>query len=151
VIGVIPAISSSAQPWECEPERALAFRSAAARGIYGGQRGVVELSHGGRLSPASLKAEQAKSDAERVVRNDARLSGLHASLRIHAVATPLQEDTVGQARPWCAPALGSDRCSADRLCEPGGLLWCVYPQTERDRVRLALGAAPGHITPTRHP
>src|SRR5256886_840594 len=53
----------------------------------------------GRLKPG-ITAEQAQSDSERVAQETMRdYPAYMRSLRIHAVATPLQEDTVGQARP----------------------------------------------------
>jgi predicted permease len=53
----------------------------------------------GRLKPG-ITAEQAQSDAERVAQETMRnYPAYMRSLRIHAVATPLHEDTVGQARP----------------------------------------------------
>jgi predicted permease len=53
----------------------------------------------GRLKPG-ITAEQAQSDAERVVQETMRdYPAYMRSLRIHAVVTPLHEDTVGQARP----------------------------------------------------
>src|SRR5438046_482084 len=53
----------------------------------------------GRLKPG-ITVEQAQSDAERVARETMRdYPAYMRSLRIHAVVTPLQEDTVAQARP----------------------------------------------------
>jgi predicted permease len=53
----------------------------------------------GRLKPG-ITAAQAQSDAERVARETMREYPAHMrSLRIHAVVTPLEEDTVEQARP----------------------------------------------------
>jgi predicted permease len=53
----------------------------------------------GRLKPG-ITAEQAQSDAERVARETMRdYPAYMRSFRIHAVVTPLQEDTVAQARP----------------------------------------------------
>jgi predicted permease len=53
----------------------------------------------GRLKPG-ITAEQAQSDAERVAQETVRdYPAYMRSLRIHAVVTPLHEDTVGQARP----------------------------------------------------
>src|SRR6201987_5422057 len=53
----------------------------------------------GRLKPG-VTAEQAQSDAERVAGETMRdYPAQMRSLRIHAVGTPLQEDTVEQARP----------------------------------------------------
>jgi len=53
----------------------------------------------GRLKPG-ITAEQAQSDADRVARETMRDSPAYMrSFRIHAVVTPLQEDTVAQARP----------------------------------------------------
>jgi predicted permease len=53
----------------------------------------------GRLKPG-VSAEQAQSDAERVAEETMRnYPAFMRSLRIHAVVTPLQEDTVEQARP----------------------------------------------------
>src|SRR5207248_476058 len=57
----------------------------------------------GRLKPR-ITAEQAQSDAERVARETMRdYPAYMRSLRIHAVVTPLQEDTVEQARPLARP------------------------------------------------
>jgi predicted permease len=53
----------------------------------------------GRLKPG-ITAEQAQTDAERVAQNTMRdYPAYMHSLRIHAVATSLHEDTVGKARP----------------------------------------------------
>jgi predicted permease len=53
----------------------------------------------GRLKPG-ITAEQAQTDAERVAQNTMRdYPAYMHSLRIHAVATSLHEDAVGQARP----------------------------------------------------
>jgi predicted permease len=53
----------------------------------------------GRLKPG-ITVEQAQSDAERVAQETMRdYPAYMRSLRIHAVVTPLQEDTVAQARP----------------------------------------------------
>jgi predicted permease len=53
----------------------------------------------GRLKPG-VSGEQAQSDAERVAEETMRnYPAFMRSLRIHAVVTPLQEDTVEQARP----------------------------------------------------
>src|SRR5215468_2351945 len=53
----------------------------------------------GRLKPG-ITAEQARSDAERVARDTMREYPAYMhSLRIHAVVTPLHQDTVEQARP----------------------------------------------------
>jgi predicted permease len=53
----------------------------------------------GRLKPG-ITIEQAQSDAERVAEETMRDYPAHMrSLRIHARVTPLQEDTVAQARP----------------------------------------------------
>jgi predicted permease len=53
----------------------------------------------GRLKPG-ITAEQAQSDAERVAQETVRdYPAYMRSLRIHAVVTPLHEDTVRQARP----------------------------------------------------
>jgi predicted permease len=53
----------------------------------------------GRLKPG-VSGEQAQSDAERVAEETMRnYQAFMRSLRIHAVVTPLQEDTVEQARP----------------------------------------------------
>ena len=53
----------------------------------------------GRLKPG-ITAAQAQSDAQRVARETMRnYPGYMRSLRIHAVATPLHEDVVEEARP----------------------------------------------------
>jgi predicted permease len=53
----------------------------------------------GRLKPG-ISIEQAQSDAERVARETMRdYPAYMRSIRIHAALTPLQEDTVAQARP----------------------------------------------------
>ena len=53
----------------------------------------------GRLKPG-ISAAQAQSDAERVAQETMRnFPAFMSSIRIHSVVTPLQEDTVEQARP----------------------------------------------------
>ena len=107
----------------------------------------------GRLKPG-ITAEQAQSDAERVAQDTMRdYPAYMRSLRIHAVVTPLHEDTVAAgAAPGAHPALGRDRCSADRLREPGGAsAGACHPQTKRDRGAARPGCSRGHIAPAGHP
>jgi len=68
----------SAQPWACEPERVLASAQPPAGGIYGGQCGVVELSHGGALKARHHRRAGAERCGASGPGYDARLSGLHA-------------------------------------------------------------------------
>ena len=79
VIGVMPRdFEFPLNPGTCEPERALASAQPAARGIYRGQRGVVELPHGGALKARHHCRAGAERCGASGPGDDARLSGLHA-------------------------------------------------------------------------
>jgi predicted permease len=67
--------------------------------LMAGSAAAWSLRMVGRLKPG-VSGEQAQSDAERVAEETMRnYPAFMRSLRIHAVVTPLHEDTVEQARP----------------------------------------------------
>ena len=152
VIGVMPRhFEFPINPGNVSQSELWLPLSLAARGVYRGRRGSWNSRMVGRLKPG-ITAEQAQSDAERVAQETMRDYPAHMrSLRIHAVVTPLQEDTVAQARPLVLTLLFAVIVVLLIACETWrGFCWCA-PSADEERSRCASpGRLRRHITPTGH-
>src|SRR5271156_3330650 len=100
VIGVMPRnFEFPLMPGHLNQSELWVPLSLAPEEFLAGSAASWSLRMIGRLKPGVSK-EQAQSDAERVAQETMRnYPAFMRSLRIHAVVTPLQEDTVEQARP----------------------------------------------------
>jgi predicted permease len=100
VIGVMPQnFEFPLMPGHLNQRELWVPLSLAPEEFMAGSAASWTLRMVGRLKPG-VSAEQAQSDTERVAKETMRdYPAFMRSLRIHAVVTPLQEDTVEQARP----------------------------------------------------
>ncbi len=100
VIGVMPRnFEFPLMPGHLNHSELWVPLSLAPEDFQAGSAASWNLRMIGRLKPGVSK-EQAQSDAERVAEATMRsYPAFMRSLRIHAVVTPLHEDTVEQARP----------------------------------------------------
>ena len=100
VIGVMPRnFEFPLMPGHLNQSELWVPLSLAPEEFTAGSAAAWSLRMIGRLKPG-VSSEQAQSDAERVAEETMRnYPAFMRSLRIHAVVTPLQEDTVEQARP----------------------------------------------------
>ena len=104
VIGVMPRnFEFPLNAGACGPERALGSAQPEAGGVHGGQRGVVELPHGGAFEARDHCRAGAERCGARGARDDAQLSGLHAQSSHSRGGDAAARGYGGRRRVrWCA-------------------------------------------------